>query len=418
MVVAYSLDRISRNIVDGSLLDDLLEANGALILYATQAFTNDANGRFVKNIMRAVAQVEPEETAERTIKNQLKKAQKCEFNGGRIPYGFDIIGKEYVIKDEEAEAVKIMFECALLGQNIPEIIDTLTQTGYFTRENKPFSPQTVYRMLRSVKYKGTYLYNEEGGKKSSKGVLKGDYDEVRIANGIPQIVDEETFDKVQALLGNTTTKKNTNNVSSYILTGLLKCGCCGNSMHGYASIGGRCKKRYTNYTCRGGKSRNACGLLIRQEYIERATAILVSNVLEEKRNDKKISKSLFAKIKANLRKEFNTLKNEVVAKEREINKKIEALSNSKNALVSEIITAQIQKLSEIKKVKEKRKEELSEQINKVDDVVKKYLSGELKIDAVDIMNNDKVFKGLATLIIKDITITKDEITFSLNDLSK
>ena len=66
----------------------MLEQNGALLLYATQNFADDASGRFTKNIMRAVAQVEPEKTAESTIKNQLKKARKREFNGGRVPYGF------------------------------------------------------------------------------------------------------------------------------------------------------------------------------------------------------------------------------------------------------------------------------------------------------------------------------------------
>lgn len=417
MVVAYSLDRLSRNVVDGALLDELIEESGAIILYATQSFNDDADGRFTKNIMRAVSQVEPEKTAKKVIENKLTKANNLEFNGGPIPYGFDVVEKQYVINEKEAEAVKIMFNGIIRGLTIPEIIDALTQTGYFTRDKKPFSPQTIHRILRNVKYKGTYLYNEVGGKKSSRRVLRGEFEEVRINNAIPQVIDEKTFDKVQKLLRNKKRKPQKAKKGPYILTGLIKCGCCGCSMHGYASIGGMYKKRYTNYTCRGGQSRNACGLMIKQEFLEKATATLIVKVLEESKKDTRISKKLFTNIKGSLQKEFNSLKSEIVYIERTINNRINALSNSKNDFVSEVITNQIKNDSTIKKLKEERKNELATQLKQIDDVVKKYLGDELKIDVADILNNSDVFRGLAMLIIDEITITKDEVTFSLKDLS-
>ena len=68
-------------------------------------------------------------------------------------------------------------------------------------------------------------------------------------------------------------------------------------------------------------------------------------------------------------------------------------------------------------LKEERKNELATQLKQIDDVVKKYLGDELKIDVADVLNNSDVFRGLAMLIIDEITITKDEVTFSLKDLS-
>lgn len=418
VVVAYSLDRISRNVVDGALLDQILEEAGAIVLYATQTFSSDADGNFTKNILRAVAQRLPESTAETTMRSMMKKANEKSSTGGPIPYGYKVINKEFFIEETEAPAVRLMFNGIISGLTIPEIIKTLTSKGYLTRANKPFSPQTIHRILRSEKYKGTYLYNRSDGRKRKNRVLKRHYDEVRINDGFPKIVDPNLFDKVQVLLCKTTKKTSPLAKEPYVLTGVLKCGCCGNTMHGYASIGGKYKKRYTNYTCRGGKSRDFCGLSIRQEYIEMLTANVIISVLNKWKIKTTSLNTVFLEMKTNMQKEYTTLKNQIIAKKKEVNKLITSLSNSTDVEVSKIITNQIKERNLMIQNKEKLKEDLKKRLLNIKEVVKKFISGEIEITSKDIIKDKEIFKILIDLIIKDITITKDNISLELNDLNE
>lgn len=416
VVVAYSLDRVSRNIVDGSCLDKLIEESGAIILYTSQSFSDDADGNFNKNILRAVAQREPEKTAETTIRSLFKNTKELKSNGARVPYGFDVIEQQYIINETEAPAVRMMFKGVLDGRTIPEIIDLLTSKGYFTRANKPFSPQTVHRILRSVKYKGTYLYNDANGRKRKDRVLRGEFDEVRIENGIPSIVDTKTFDRVQTLLTgkNTTTTKA---VNPYTLTGIIECGCCGNSMHGSSSYS-KSKRRYTHYTCKGGKSRNACNLAIRQEYIDRATAVVVSKMLNELKKDKMVMSSVILTLKKSARHLIKSLTNGIATKQREIEGKTKALSNTTNATVIEVISEQIENLVNIKKKQEKELENQHQLLSLIENNVKKFISGINEITADDILEDETIFRGLSRMFIKKITITKEEVSFEFNDLSE
>ena len=127
VIVSYSLDRISRNVSDGIALDLFVEEFGAILIYATQDFANNADGNFCKNILRSLAQRQPEKTAETSIGAGLKKAKFKEFTGGTPLYGYDVINKMYVINENEAQAVKKMFEDALCGLTIPDIIENLTR---------------------------------------------------------------------------------------------------------------------------------------------------------------------------------------------------------------------------------------------------------------------------------------------------
>ena len=412
VIVAYSMDRISRNIVDGSLLDEMLEELGATILYVTQTFGNSAFDNFNKNILRAVDQLKPEETAEETMRSMLEKTKEFNFNGGPVPYGYNIIEGLYTINKDEEKAVKMMFDGVIAGQTIPEIIESLTSKGFFTRKQKAFAPQTVHRILRCVKYKGTYLYNDKNAKKRKDRVLRLKFDEVRIPNGMPGIIDENTFDTVQRLL-NTKTPKPAESKSTYSLTGKITCGCCNNTMHGYASFGGKNKIRYTNYTCRGGNARNACNLSIRQEYIERATAVVIKNVLDTIKSESCVSKKIVDLMKKSIRKTVKSLTNEINANKVKIDNLIFALANSSVAVTNEAISNKIADIQKIIDGKVNYKKELQNELKQIDEKIKKYLSGNLEITVDDILNDEKTFRKLVSLLIKEITITKNDVSFEL-----
>lgn len=390
---------------------------GALLLYATQSFENNADGNFQKNILRAVAQHQPEQTAETCMRSAMDKARQTLFNGGAVPYGFKIINKRYAIDENEAPAVRMMFKLVLSGKTIPDIIEIITKSGYYTRDCKPFTQQTVHRILRSVKYKGTYLYNRKDTNHKPK-VLRIKYDEVRIENAIPAVVKPDVFDKVQEMLCRRTPKSSPRATEPYLLTGLLKCGCCGKPMHGYSSFGGHSRKRYTRYTCKSSGSRNTCGLSIRQEYLERATAELIINVVQGIWNNGEIKTYAFNGTKKALRSEFNSLKSELNSSTKELNDLVKALANANDQVTREILSNSIKEANTIKKNKEARKEMLHGLLKDIDVFVKDSINNGLDLTVDELMKDTTTFKGLITLIIKDITVTNDSVTFNLNDLGQ
>lgn len=64
-----------------------------------------------------------------------------------------------------------------------------------------FGKNSIYDILINEKYKGTYVFNKRSSKDSlgrrNNRRFKDNENIIRIPNGMPAIIDEQTFDKVQ-----------------------------------------------------------------------------------------------------------------------------------------------------------------------------------------------------------------------------
>ena len=76
--------------------------------------------------------------------------------------------------------------------------------GYRTRLGNTFSKETMYEMLRNEKYNGVYVFSRASSKNESgrrnNHMDKPVEDQIRIPGGMPKIVDDDTFAKVQSIL--------------------------------------------------------------------------------------------------------------------------------------------------------------------------------------------------------------------------
>jgi len=99
-VVVAKLDRLTRSVRDlGYLIDDLFDGV-ALASVEESLDTTTAGGRFVLNILGAVAQWERETISERTRNTLRFKREHGEWVG-RIPYGFKIGPDGRLMEDPE-----------------------------------------------------------------------------------------------------------------------------------------------------------------------------------------------------------------------------------------------------------------------------------------------------------------------------
>ena len=86
--------------------------------------------------------------------------------------------------------------------------------------------------------------------KRSNRKNKNENEIIRVKDGIPAIIDEQTFDLVQKLLKQRKQSKGQHKAKEvYLLSGLIKCGICGSPYHGSSRVGGRNKHRYVTYRC-------------------------------------------------------------------------------------------------------------------------------------------------------------------------
>ncbi len=177
--------------------------------------------------------------------------------------------KHYIIDEKTAPTVQKIFEMYSNGNTVTEIINYLNSLNLRTSRGTAFNKNSLNRILQNKKYIGTYVYKD-----------------MEIENGIPRIISDELFYKVQGIMN--TNKKAPARAKAkqeYILTTKLFCGHCKEMMRGY---GGTSKSgtTYYYYACNG-KIKKVCNKkIIKKDYMEN----LVIEICRKQLTDKNIDK--------------------------------------------------------------------------------------------------------------------------------
>ena len=283
-VLVHKIDRFARNNLDYYQCKYQLEDCGVKLISITENYGEGEDAEFMEGINALFA--------ERYIKNLAKEVRKgmdvvasnCLHTGGSPPLGYRLEeveiekdGKKVkktklAIDEEKAETVRFIFDEYAKGGTYNSIAKELELRGIkrvnYKGEEVAFSASGISEILHNRKYIGEYVYNLRGSKKRSGKANsrqhKPESEVIRIPDGIPRIVDDETFNKVQRRLESN--KKRTQTYkprSSYLLSGLIECGKCGYHYQGNSRKSGAKKVNrnndsiYSSYRC--GKTQNQKG---------------------------------------------------------------------------------------------------------------------------------------------------------------
>ena len=163
--------------------------------------------------------------------------------------------KKLVIDEEKAPIVRKAFAMYAAGQSVSEICRVLNAAGYRTKTGARFNKNSFHSMFRNKKYIGQYKFMD-----------------IVIDDGVPAIIDKETFQKVQERLKSCANAPARGKaLVDYMLSGKLFCGHCGGLMTGTASTS-HTGRKYFYYTCvgrRGERSINCSKTPVRKEWIEK-----------------------------------------------------------------------------------------------------------------------------------------------------
>mgnify|MGYP005855885979 CR=1 FL=1 len=270
LCLIHKYDRFARDDYDHVVNERKLQNKNVRLLAVEQPVDNSPEGNLTKHMLVGLAKYYSQNLARETMKGLKENALKAKHCGGIPPLGYDLDeNKNYVINENEAKTVRLIFEMKLSGAGYSEMISRLAENGMKTKRGQPFGKNSIHDILINEKYTGTFIYNK-GTAKDHRQVRECDI--IKIANAIPQIIDTDTWNRVQAMMkDNKHTCPRRRGIMRYILTGKLFCQECGGAYVGNSRKGGKAKKQYYYYSCntrmRGKECKNK---EIRKELLEDA----------------------------------------------------------------------------------------------------------------------------------------------------
>lgn len=236
VVLVYRLDRLTRSVLDLYTLLQEFEEYNVKFKSATEVYdTTTAIGRLFITLVAALAQWERENLGERTKFGKEEKARQGKRPGGKAPYGYDKIGEELVINEQEAKVVRLIFQLYAKHFNMNIVSEKLYEQGIRTKNNAVFSINTIGKILRNPLYIGTLRYNYTFQKGTVTSV-KPKENWILVEDVLPPIIEKEEFYFVQKALDSQAHKQPRNINSVYIFAGLAKCPNCHKNLHGHTYI--------------------------------------------------------------------------------------------------------------------------------------------------------------------------------------
>ena len=243
VIIVWKLDRFARNRYDSAHYKAQLRKYGVKVLSATENISDGPEGIILESMLEGMAEYYSAELSEKVIRGHTENALKCKYNGGTPTFGY-IIDKDmqYQIDPCTAPAVLEMFTMYDKGATMKEIVAYMSERGVTTVRGKKIDLNFMARLLKNRKYIGEYSYRH-----------------IVTPNGIPAIVPQDLFDRVQQRLAvNRKAPARHKAEDDYLLTTKLFCGTCGAMMVGESGTSSSKGRKYHYYRCVNTKKHRAC----------------------------------------------------------------------------------------------------------------------------------------------------------------
>lgn len=262
-ICIYKLDRLTRSIKDLEEILVLLEEKNCDLVSVTEDInTSNAFGKFFVRLVILLAQLEIEQTKERTIMG-LVGTVKQGIPIGKLPLGYkrdenneDIkLRKRAIINEEEAPTIRRIFNLYLKGYSYYYIAEKLKEEGNNLMQWKDW---TIMQILNNKLYCGDIEHRK---------TLK-DKETVVYKDVVPPIVSKAVFNDCQVLM-----EKNKHSFGGsldYMFGKTLYCAKCGSLL----CVSSNKSKNIRHYICK------QCNSRINESKVEKQILDKLSNIAE------------------------------------------------------------------------------------------------------------------------------------------
>jgi len=307
--------------------------------------------------------------------NQRAKKGIYHMSTPLLGYQYDKETKKYVINEEEAAVVKMIFDMYVnRDMGTKSIAVELNNKGIKTRKGKKWDGTAIKRLLKNEKYKGQVVlnkYKNPAVTDSSKRKKERDPNEWIILNdAIPPIIDEEIWQKAQDILEQRVnmmpdgSKKGARIVKSLFHEKLI-CTKCGAYFTRVGAIKKRKKLNKTiteyNYFCRNRRVHGTCDMkgishnTLEREIMNFSKEKIMKSMITKKDKEEQLYEMLMKiqqRKRENIEKERHSIQNEINEINKQINRLLDTFIN--NDEVNEFVISATQR--KVEQLEQKRQE--------------------------------------------------------------
>ena len=274
VVLIWKLDRFSRDRYDSAHYKRILKRNGVKVVSVKENISDGPEGIILESMLEGYAEFYSAELSEKIHRGQKENALKGKNNGGGVPLGYllDKKAQKLAIDPTTAPLVVEVFEKYADGKSVRSIVEDFNTRGLKTKKGQPFNINSFSSLLKNRKYIGEYRYQD-----------------VVIEGGVPAIVPEDLFNRVQERMEkNRHAPAMAKAKEDYLLTTKLFCGTCERLMAGESGTSSTKGVKHYYYKCDGAKRKLGCKKKsAKKDFIERAAVVLtVNRVLKDEEIDR------------------------------------------------------------------------------------------------------------------------------------
>ena len=212
MIIVWKLDRFARNRYDSARYKATLKKNGVKVVSATEVISDGAEGIILESVLEGYAEYYSADLSEKVVRGMTENALKSKYNGGTRPIGYLIDSDQcFQLDPLTAPFVREAFQRYDEGATMTQIRDWLNEQGVKNTRGQKMTYNSVQHLLNNRRYIGEYTYRD-----------------IVVPDGIPAIVPQDLFDRVQEKLAkNKKAPARHKAEDDYLLTTKLFCGYCG-----------------------------------------------------------------------------------------------------------------------------------------------------------------------------------------------
>lgn len=269
-ILVYKLSRFGRNAADILSSIEFVQSYGVNLICTDEGIdSSQATGKLLISVLSAVSEIERENIIEQTMNGRKEKARQGGWNGGFAPYGYYLEDGNLFIQENEALAVRIIFDKFVnenIGfakiaklMNLQGIEKVLRHNGRTTCWTSAF----VNKIIDNPVYAGKIAFGRRA-KEKIKGT-RDDYRLVKQDNYIlsegkhEAIIDEILWEaaKEKRLLTGVANTPKIGRDRVHLLSGILRCPKCKGAMYvgkkSWVNANGDTKENFY-YHCTNAKS--------------------------------------------------------------------------------------------------------------------------------------------------------------------
>jgi len=261
VILVWKYDRFARSRYDSAMHKQTAKKNGVKTISVTELLPDNSASIILESVIDGFSEYFSAQLSENVIRGMDERALKCEDLGVAPPPGYKVVEHHYVVDEDMRPLIERIFEMYSKGFLAREIIEEVNAKGFRNHKGKQLTKQMLHRLLKSRKYIGEYKWRD-----------------IVTPGGVPAIIDDETFAKVQQRMEQ---KKHAPAMAKakvpFILTTKLFCGTCKGSMFGDSGTG-RSTNKYYYYSCNKSKKRTCARKSVKKTWLE---DLIVYRLVEE-----------------------------------------------------------------------------------------------------------------------------------------